>query len=73
MYVQSVQYISMYLVHFFVPSVTRSDFCNGATDMLMGGFGVAGNEDNPCIILFFPSWKLVRSMASGAIDTLLPF
>ena len=36
----------------------RDDFCNGKADMLMGGFGVAGDEDNPCVILFFDAWTL---------------
>ena len=37
-----------------------SDFCNGAADMLMGGFAFSGKDENPCIILFIDSWTLVK-------------
>ncbi len=40
------------------PENTWSDFCNGASDMLMLGFDVSGKENNPCVILFFNAWTL---------------
>ena len=43
-------------------AVERNDFCNGGADMLMGGFEVAGKEDNICVILFFQAWILVRDV-----------
>ena len=40
------------------PVPYKSDFCNGAMDMLMSGFEGAGEPSNPCVILFFEAWTL---------------
>lgn len=41
------------------PTPLKSDFCNGAMDMLMTGFETAGtNPSNPCVILFIKAWTL---------------
>ena len=47
------------------PVPYKSDFCNGAMDMLMSGFEGAGEPSNPCVILFFEAWTLDTRVKFG--------
>ncbi len=50
-----------------------SNYCNGKMDMLMFGFDVSGNKQNPCIVLFVEAWTLNTraKFAAGCVGVML--
>ncbi|KAF4723897.1 hypothetical protein FOZ63_004261, partial [Perkinsus olseni] len=55
------------------PTVDPGAFCTGSTAMFMSGFTWSGSAENPCVILFTPSWVLDTpgKFAMGCIGVLL--